>query len=63
MEKAKEAVTALLGLAGFAVLASESGSIAGQALNTLLALELIGAAYIVWVVWGRLAAAAKQDKP
>ena len=42
MEKAKEAVTALLGLAGFAVLASEAGSIAGQALNTLLA------------VWGRL---------
>ena len=63
MEKAKEAVTALLGLAGFAVLASESGSIAGQALNTLLALGLIGAAYIVWAVWGRLAAAAKQDKP
>ena len=63
MEKAKEAVTALLGLAGFAVLASEAGSIDGQALNTLLALGLIGAAYIVWMVWGRLAAAAKQDKP
>ena len=54
MEKAKEAVTALLGLAGFTVLASEAGSIAGQALNTLLALGLIGAAYIVWTVWGRL---------
>ena len=59
----RDAVTALLGLAGFGLLGCVSPTFVGQALNTLLALGLIGAAYIVWMVWGRLAAAAKQDKP
>ena len=59
----RDAVTALLGLAGFGLLGCVSPTFVGQALNTLLALGLIGAAYIVWSVWGQLAAAAKSDKP
>ena len=54
MEKARDAVTALFGLAGFGLLGCVSPTIVGQALNTLLALGLIGVAYIVWTVWGRL---------
>lgn len=50
----RDAVTALLGLAGFGMLGCVSPTVAGQALNTLLALGLIGVAYIVWTVWGRL---------
>lgn len=50
----RDAVTALFGLAGFGLLGCVSPTIVGQALNTLLALGLIGAAYIVWTVWGRL---------
>ncbi|MCI8601080.1 MAG: hypothetical protein HFE45_05740 [Oscillospiraceae bacterium] len=62
MEKAKEAVTALIWLAGTFVLMSEAPTtIPGQVVNTLIAFLLWGLAYIVWTVWGRLA--AKQDRP
>ena len=57
----RDVVTGLMGFAGFVMLGCVSPTVAGQVLNTLLALGLIGAAYIVWTVWGRLA--AKQDRP
>ncbi len=62
MEKAKEAVTALLGLAGVIVLASEAGSITGQALNALAGFAFWGVAYIVWAVWGRIAKLVDIDQ-
>ena len=50
----RDAVTALLGLAGFGLLGCVSPAIVVQALCALIGFGLIGAAYIVWVVWGRL---------
>lgn len=51
----RDAVTTLLGLAGFGMLGCVSPSIAGQALSALIGFGLIGLAYIVWTVWGRIA--------
>ena len=51
----RDAVTALFGLAGTAVLMSDAPTtIPGQALNALAGFALWGIAYIVWTVWGRL---------
>ena len=62
MEKARDAVTALFGLAGFGLLGCVSPTIVGQALNTLLALGLIGVAYIVWTVWVIIANPIEMDR-
>ena len=51
----RDAVTALLGLAGFGMLGCVSPTIAGQALSALIGFGLIGLAYIVWAIWGRVA--------
>lgn len=51
----RDALTALLGLAGFGMLGCVSPTFAGQALAALIGLGLIGAAYIVWVAWGWIA--------
>ena len=50
----RDAVTALLGLAGFGMLGCVSPTFAGQALAARIGFGLIGLAYIVWTVWGRL---------
>lgn len=51
----RDAITALLGLAGFGMLGCVSPTFVGQALAALIGFGLIGLAYIVWVVWGRMA--------
>ena len=56
----RDAVIALLGLAGFGMLGCVSPTSFGQAVNALIGFGLLGAAYIVWTVWGRIA--TKRDK-
>lgn len=55
-EKIRDGITALLGMLGFIAMSSVSPpqTILGQALNVLIGLGLIGAAYLVWVLWDKL---------
>ena len=58
----RDAVTALFGLAGFGLLGCVSPTIVGQALCALIGFGLIGLAYIVWTVWGRVGNPIEIDR-